>query len=398
VRARLVFVLLVAIGCGETLAASNDPDASTDAGADTAPSGDAGADACVDTQADPKNCGRCGHDCLGGACANGKCGPMGLVDWTQTDDRCRDGGPEPCYIGTISGVAVDDTYVYFTDHGYGPSGGDQSGGVLRVRKDVQTPSKAEGVAKWYSVRSVTVDGEFVYWLSKDGSLLRASKAGGAVEFLSTNDSPTQLPHPPVVLGNDVFFGNVSGVRRTAIGSSPDAGSQPAFADAGAVGSVAGVAAGNGGDRLAWITYATTATGVVSVHERDAGITKQVAYGQSAVAVGLEGSVVYWVNGDGSVFRAEVDSPFPVLLAKTDTSPFSLVVADDALYVSTWGPTPNSGQGIVGSVFRVSKQPSTTGEPPEIVYRGPVLVSGLAVDERAIYFGAWFAPTVFRIAR
>jgi Stigma-specific protein, Stig1 len=32
--------------------------------------------ACVDLKADPKNCGRCGHDCLGGECALGVCQPF----------------------------------------------------------------------------------------------------------------------------------------------------------------------------------------------------------------------------------------------------------------------------------------------------------------------------------
>jgi hypothetical protein len=47
------------------------PDGASDAGGD--------ATACVaDFATDPKNCGRCGHDCVGGACAAGKCAAFEL--------------------------------------------------------------------------------------------------------------------------------------------------------------------------------------------------------------------------------------------------------------------------------------------------------------------------------
>jgi hypothetical protein len=53
-----------------------------------AEAGDAGCDGsicdatCVDMSTDPSNCGRCGHDCQGGACAGGACQPavLGVVD------------------------------------------------------------------------------------------------------------------------------------------------------------------------------------------------------------------------------------------------------------------------------------------------------------------------------
>jgi hypothetical protein len=37
---------------------------------------------CVDTTLDGKNCGACGHDCLGGACASGQCQPVLLAQYT----------------------------------------------------------------------------------------------------------------------------------------------------------------------------------------------------------------------------------------------------------------------------------------------------------------------------
>jgi hypothetical protein len=50
-------------------------DAGTDGTIASSDGGDAAA-SCLDTSTDPKNCGSCGHDCLGGACAGGVCQPF----------------------------------------------------------------------------------------------------------------------------------------------------------------------------------------------------------------------------------------------------------------------------------------------------------------------------------
>jgi hypothetical protein len=91
--------------------------ASDDADLDArAPVADSGADARVDDasdeegeagcvparlDADPRNCGSCGHDCLGGDCAGGACQPIVLA-------RDLD-------AGTLQAIAIDDTSVYWGD-------------------------------------------------------------------------------------------------------------------------------------------------------------------------------------------------------------------------------------------------------------------------------------------
>jgi hypothetical protein len=56
---------------------------------------------CVDLQSDAKNCGTCGHDCLGGQCTTGKCQPI-TITTGQT---------------AVSSLAVDATSIYWTRTG-----------------------------------------------------------------------------------------------------------------------------------------------------------------------------------------------------------------------------------------------------------------------------------------
>ena len=72
-------------GCGGSYRpddATTGDDASVDSTTNESSTSDAGPDAnaCgADLQTDPKNCGRCGHDCLGGACGAGKCQAIELA-------------------------------------------------------------------------------------------------------------------------------------------------------------------------------------------------------------------------------------------------------------------------------------------------------------------------------
>ncbi len=102
--AALVACGLNAIGTGESVGGPG-PEASTDAGADVTTSGgddgtipisDGGLDGCpgVNVTADPKNCGACGHDCLGGGCEAGACQPfrIGMLDASATSLAVNDSG------------------------------------------------------------------------------------------------------------------------------------------------------------------------------------------------------------------------------------------------------------------------------------------------------------------
>jgi hypothetical protein len=72
---------------------------------------------CVDSQNDPKNCGACGHDCLGGDCVSGFCQPQVLVSNAGTSPRV---------------IAIDSTNIFFKVSA--PNSGGQSQDVYQTSK------------------------------------------------------------------------------------------------------------------------------------------------------------------------------------------------------------------------------------------------------------------------
>jgi len=60
------------------------------------------ANLCTDTQSDDKNCGSCGHDCLGGTCVGGKCQPFEIAS----------GLPVPP-VGAMGIFGVGEAFVYY---------------------------------------------------------------------------------------------------------------------------------------------------------------------------------------------------------------------------------------------------------------------------------------------
>src|SRR5688572_29850472 len=69
-----------------------------DASAETS-SLDGGSECGVPAPDDPKNCGSCNHDCLGGTCEGGMCQPVVLTNQTQSPYR----------------ITVAGNYVYWTE-------------------------------------------------------------------------------------------------------------------------------------------------------------------------------------------------------------------------------------------------------------------------------------------
>jgi hypothetical protein len=82
---------------------------------------------CVDTQMDVHNCGRCGHDCLYGACSAGGCQP-----WTVVPN------------GDVAALDADGTYVVWADSGQGVHQVKPAGGAIVTLSQFERQGLGDG--------------------------------------------------------------------------------------------------------------------------------------------------------------------------------------------------------------------------------------------------------------
>ena len=166
VSLRFVLATIVAAagaltGCGALLdvkdiyfdpnaGAANGPDGSLDGpatGEGASPEASADSSACfADLMTDAKNCGRCGHDCLGGTCAAGKCQAVQIGGIPNTP---------------LFHLAVSDQYVFVSTRITLTS---QTGGLWRTPKAGGTP---EVYADLRYAEEMAVVGDTLYFVVDD---------------------------------------------------------------------------------------------------------------------------------------------------------------------------------------------------------------------------------------
>jgi len=163
-------------GCGLDAVGSavgaTDPDAlAPDASSSDAPASDDGPDGaaldapveaeCGDVQSAPSNCGRCGHSCLGGTCAAGKCQPVSLVT----------GDPG------LGAVVVDATTAYYVA---------ENSGVIR-KIPIAGGASVDLFATGRAPHDLAFDGDRIFWTDQFGGGA-AFLAGTSVKFSGGNGS------------------------------------------------------------------------------------------------------------------------------------------------------------------------------------------------------------------
>lgn len=213
----LVTMLVFAGGCAQVLGVDEDwkpPTSSTGAGgaASTGGSGTGlegaagggagagGAETCPDvkTEEDPKNCGACGRDCLGGACVGGACQPALIFE--------RDFPEAAGSVRRRCELLVEGDFVYLAV-GFHPFG---HGAVLRFAKDGTDPDGMLLAENQRAPLSLAADGDpegylyFTNWswnAEQNGSVSRVKKGGGAYPRTSRPASPPPPPWPTGTRGS-----------------------------------------------------------------------------------------------------------------------------------------------------------------------------------------------------
>jgi hypothetical protein len=142
--------------------------------------GDLDAATCEASLIDPQNCGRCGHDCLGGACDAGECMPWTVVSEPATD------------------VVSDNVFVYWTLAA--------TGRVARCSR-LGCPGGSALVNGATAASAIAVDNWNVYYTTHvaDGGTLASCAKGGCDGGPSVMAGGLAYPSRMVIDSNAIFF-------------------------------------------------------------------------------------------------------------------------------------------------------------------------------------------------
>ena len=223
----------VASGCGSTYRPAADGDdgsapeaaPSTDAPASDGTGGGDGATCAAVVATDPHNCGRCGHDCLGGTCSGGMCNAVemaavgsslghvvlaGTTLFASSSPAtvtasggiwriATSGGSAEAFVTglDVESMAVLDGTLYFAVYDLPADGASAHGGLYACALTAPAPCNPKLVAASTNGAAVATDAAHVFYTD--------SAPGRGLMVYTPPDAPQ------VYTTNDVGFGNAADI-------------------------------------------------------------------------------------------------------------------------------------------------------------------------------------------
>jgi hypothetical protein len=331
--------------------AAGDADGASDA-ADATP--------CVDTQTDPHNCGRCGHDCCGGLCQAGACHTFTLAG------------------GAYYALAVDSKNIYFSDGvslDQCPASGCGSAPPLQLAAN---QDEALGIA---------VDATSVYWANggshgSGSASVMACAIGGCAGTPTPYATNLTQAYQIAVDAVNVYFSAAGAVSKCAVGGCNGTPTQ-----LGPATNTTGLA--TDGTTIYW-PNAGDGTVVSCAAAGCGGTPTPLASGQSnPFGLAVDGTSVYWANRtdgttpNGTVVKCAKTgcNGAPTVLATGLTAAASVAV--DSQYVYWTTPTEIGAAPIAGGA--PMKLTNTVGAPRVVQVAGECVYwveAGAAVNRIA----------------
>jgi hypothetical protein len=311
----------------------------------------------TDTTSDPGHCGRCGHDCDGGACVASACQPVHVADPLGTST-----GPWNGFL------AVGPTYVYY---GYAAN---PTGGVAMSAKDGSSSSCIE--CDVGMPRELATGSAAVFWANVGTNELKSAPLGGGT--VSTLWGSGTMGTPVAVDSSHVYWYNDGGnavMQANLDGSSPSnvATGQP---------NVNSIAAHSG--YLFWISG-----GNLMEIDLSGGSPNTLASGMThPKSVAADATHVYWATGDWDVANNELRRiPRGGGTTEVLATSFVWAIVLDATHVYA---ADNYG----GDIWRVPKAGGTV----EVLASGQPYPFDIDVDNVAVYWSSETDGGVGKVAK
>ena len=339
----------------------------------------------VDLTMDPKNCGRCAHDCLGGLCTASTCQPTKLYSGT----------------GATFALAVDTTNIYFSD-----ISNLSAGALYTMPKDAPAPSSATQIAGTPDplIYDIVADAKGVYFswgssaFASKGALETIAPDGGGrhalmtdasiARGLSLNNTNVYFAHTYL---NPVQVGTVarSATNATAtILSNNEPGVDNTF--------VSGTYVYWGGANTDKVRFCTADPNGCSVTLKDflSGLNASQSLGGNAKNLFISGfEVLYQADKSGS-------APTAAVAAAAQPQVFSIAADDKDIY---WLDLGTSGKSFNDGSIRHCPI-DATGAAKCTVANGEIVATSdqtprvIVMDAKAVYWTVQGEGAVYRLAR
>ncbi len=318
----------------------------------------------ADLTTDPKNCGRCGHDCKGGKCAGGVCQPYVLV-----------GG-----IASPYGIAVNAGTVYFTS---------VDGSVRSCPADDCANMLTQMTTGQHFPKRITTDATSVYWGNEGfvvpeggfaGSIaacgLKGCQGGVPTTLTTIEDGPLDIAVDSTsVYWTDAFNGLVRSCAVAGCGGSPKTlahGTNP----------TSGIAVDPTN-----VYWAEPKLGLVLTVPLGGGAISTVASGQDSPAgVDVAGATVYWTTNSSVMSRGVGGGPATVF-AKNQTGAGPITHDSTTLY---WALYIDGG--------KVLSCPLKGCATPTVLADMQGIPTSVAVDAESVYWTDQLTGTVMRVVK
>jgi hypothetical protein len=347
----------------------------------------------ADHASDPKNCGACGHDCLGGACTSGACQPVAIG--AATDE-------------TPALLFLDDTYVYWTNHVHTSEHMCPQVKLVRAPKQATNPpAEPQTVASENGVYYADVGPDYIYYGAS-----RCAVDDGHVRRFPANSANTPTPETVATLpvggmgvaaaGDSFFYMAATSPGPINIVASPAGGgaattlaTDPSYA----------YFLLTDGANLYWNSADSDATANIKSVSINGGAPITVASTQQSplgeVVLGaVDGANVYYVAGS-TLQELPVGQTTPTMLLNQAPPGEIKAVASSGADVCMI--TDPEQPAFIDAISCVSK----TGGPnqgPRTLFQGEFgfEILALAADEQSVYwiYNTLNSPhtTVYRLAK